>query len=416
MNEVIIEKEFQNIFDVDGIFKDSGQNCFLWVRYKAIEGHIVKKKVKTSEKVKLKSIKLIEEATFGPNEKNRIDVKELLLQYKENYSISVNFEKINNKFFSFCNTLLKVICPRCYNSYAKTKLNPHNHGYMNIRIAQAPNNTWFNIFDGIIKCFIAFVINEDINIIKKKKERYIESFSDLIVNKNYNNLDHFKYANIIYDYFMKISRSIEEYKQIEKKMKFSTLNTIKTFFKYQYPVLKYLYQNKNSIFIRHGLEKKIDDYKRNMIYPHNDTKHGWRIHNITSLNGKSIPSVLPVYPIEVDTLPFKKCASHSSKEIYGNVKGFIAFPLFKKLGGKIAMRYENDNNVMPRDHLFAESEINIQNWIFTYRKTNEPSLKANVKKAVNALVNQGIPVMDEAIIPNFTHVLQAIENKFILLH
>ena len=416
MTEIVIEKNFNDVFDLNKEFSDINKRCYLWVRGKVKEGHLFKKKVKTCEKFVQRNIKSVEEAKYGYDENNCIDVLNIFMQYKENYSIALNFTKNSDKFFHFCNALLKVICPRCYNTYAHTKLNPHNHGYMNMRIIETPTQTWLHIFHGIMKCFIAYVINDDKNIIKKKRERFIECFSDLIVNKNHSNIPHFVITNTIYNYYMKINNNKGNYLAIEKKMKLSTLITIKTAFKYYYPVLKYLYENKNSIFLRHGLEKRTDDYSINMVFPPNDDKHGWRIHNITAKDGKTFPSALPTYPVEVDTVPFKKCASHSSKEIYGNVKGFIAFPNFKKLGGKIHMRYEKEDSVMPRDHLFAESNIHIKNWIFTYRKNNDSSLKETIRKAVNALVQEGIPVIDEAIIPNFTHVLEAIANKFILLH
>jgi hypothetical protein len=415
MSEVVIERNSYSFFDPDNTFSDS-KKCYLWTRGKVKDGHLFKKKVKTTEKYSQKNIKFVEEVKYGYDENEAIDVLDLFMKYKENYSIAQNFTKNNEKFFHFCNTLLKVICPRCYNSYAHTKLNPHNHGYMNMRIMESPTQTWLHIFHGIMKCFIAYVINDDKNIIKKKRERFIECFSDIIVNKNHSNLPHFTASNTIYNYYMNIKDCSGDYKALERKMKTTTVITIKTVFKYHYPVLKYLYENKTSIFLRHGLEKRTDDYSKNMVFPPNDDKHGWRIHNITTKTGSTFPSALPTYPIEVDSLPFKRCASHSSKEIYGNVKGFISFPNFKKLGGKIHMRYEKEDTVMPRDHLFAESKIHISNWIFTYRKNNDPSVKDAIKKAVSALVQEGIPVIDEAIIPNFTHVLDAISNKFILLH
>ncbi len=190
MSEVVIERNSYSFFDPDNKFSDS-KKCFLWTRGKVKEGHLFKKKVKTTERYSQKNIKLIEEVKYGYHEKEAIDVLDLFMKYKENYSIAQNFTKNNEKFFQFCNTLLKVICPRCYNSYAHSKLNPHNHGYMNMRIMECPTQTWLHIFHGIMKCFIAYVINDDKNIIKKKRERFIECFSDIIVNKNHSNLPHF---------------------------------------------------------------------------------------------------------------------------------------------------------------------------------------------------------------------------------
>ena len=123
----------------------------------------------------------------------------------------------------------------------------HNHGYMNMKIIEASNQTSIHIFHGIMKCFIAFVINDDKNIIKKKRERFIECFSDLIVNKNHSGLPHFTYANTIYNYFMNLNDNNSVFIGLEKN-EIHTLITLKTIFKYQYPALKYLCENKDPYF------------------------------------------------------------------------------------------------------------------------------------------------------------------------
>ena len=415
MGDLVLEKNFNEIFDIDSVFTEN-KKCFLWIKAKSKEGHTIKKKGKTNEKFKFKNIKTIEEAKYGYDEISCLDVKEQIQTIIQKQSISTNFIKINNSFFTFCNALMKVICPRCYNAYAKTNLNPHNHGYMNMRILQSKIKTKGEIFHGIIKCYIAYTINEDKCVIVKKKERLIECFTDLIVNNNYSSLPHYHITNLIFNKFMGLKFNVDEFNKLEKRMKPFTLDKINCIFKYHYRVLKYLCENSHQVFIRHGLEKKTNDYQSNMIYPPNDDKHGWRIHNVTNVKGESQPTLYPAYPIEVDNLPFKRCSAHSSKEIYGNVKGFIAKDLFKKLGGSIHIRYERKDDLMPRDHLFAESKIPISSWIFTYRKNNDPTIKETIKKAINALVENEIPIIDEAIIPNFLHVYEAICNKFILLH
>ena len=415
MGDLVIEKNFNEIFDINSIFTENNK-CFLWIKAKSKEGHTIKKKGKTNEKFKFKNIKSIEEAKYGYDDDSCIDVKREIQSIIQKQNICSNFIQINDSFFTFCNCLMKVICPRCYNAYAKTKLNPHNNGYMNMRILQSRFLSKSEIFHGIFKCYIAYTINEDKWVIAKKKERLIECFTDLIVNNNFNSLSHYDITNVIFNKFMGFKYNENEYKKIEKRMKPLTLAKINCVFKYQYKVLKYLCENSNEIFIRHGLEKKTNDYQPKMIFPPNDDKHGWRIHNVTNVKGESQPTLYPAYPIEVDTIPFKKCAAHSSKEIYGNVKGFISKNLFKKYGGLIKIRYENKDGIMPRDHLFAESKIPISSWIFTYRKNNDITIKETIKKAINALVENEIPLIDEAIIPNFMHVYEAICNKFILLH
>lgn len=425
MSEPILDESLHFLFDKQNQFDDS-KSCILWIKGKAKEGYPVKKKIKAMDKISFKNIKSIQEARYGENENNAIDVLTEVNRCWEKDQIITNFMKSNETLNSFINQLLKVICPRCYNSYAHTKLNPHNHGYLNMRIMESAPQSILHIFPGIIKCYIAYVVNEDKNIILKKKDRYIEIFSDLIVNRNVSNLPHFEVVNTIYNFMMvqrennKINNinNNDEYKKLEKKMKLSTLIPIKTLFLYQLPVLRYLAENKSNLFIRHGLEKKTDDYKKRMIFPPNDDKHGWRIHNVTTPIGTQTPTIMPTYAVEVDQLPFKRCASHSCKEIYGNVKGFIALNDFKMRGGKIRMRYENNDteNTLGRDHLFAESTIPIQYWIFTYIPAKNSELKELIQKAVTSLLREELPILDERLIPNFIHVFEAITNKFILLH
>ena len=86
------------------------------------------------------------------------------------------------------------------------------------------------------------------------------------------------------------------------------------------------------------------------------------------------------------------------------------------MGGKVHIRYEKSNDVMPRDHLFAESNINIKHWVFTYRNSNDSKLKPLIKNAVSKLTDENIPVLYENIIHSYNLVMNLISYKFILLH
>lgn len=416
MDEIYLDKDFGYLLN-EAVQYDDKNIRYLFIKGKSKDGHFIKKKGKETEKFTLKNIKNIDSAIFGTKENNSIDVTDKLkLIIKEKY-IKSKFYHVNESFLTFCNSFLKVLCPRCYNAYAKAKLNPHNHGYFNMCFLTSPKETWNHLFDGFIKCFIAFSINNDKSLISKKKERFIECFSDILVNVNKNNLPHFEISNSIYRAFVNNSKLDQtKFKEYENKIKLSTLASIKILFQYIFPSLKYFHENRDKIFIRHGLEKKTNDYEKNMIFPPNDEKHGWRINKVTNILGKTVPSTLPAYPIEVDKLPLTHCAAHSNKEIYGNVKGFISANDFKKLGGKIHIRYEKNDNVMPRDHFFAESNINLKHWVFTYRNSNENKLKKEIRQAVSKMIEQEIPVMYENIIISYSSVMDLITYKFILLH
>ena len=104
MSEIVIEKNFGSLFDTNEEFSDKNRKCFLWVRGKVKEGNIFKKKIRTNERFTQKNIKFIEEAKYGYDDNNCIDVLDVFMEYKENYCISQNFTKNNDKFFHFCNT------------------------------------------------------------------------------------------------------------------------------------------------------------------------------------------------------------------------------------------------------------------------------------------------------------------------
>lgn len=412
MTTFLLERNFGHLLSDE----DSDKKRYLSIRGKKKDGNLVKKKMKENEKFVIENLKIVQEAWFGTNESNSIDVTEKVNLILEKIYISQNFTQINSVFFDFLKQFTKIICPRCYNEKTSSKVNPHNNGYLNMCIMEAPVNTYQQLFEGFFKCFIAYVINNDSNFNKSKKDRFIEYFSDLLINSNKNNNELFEQVSIIYNELVGITSNNENYIKIVKKMKTNTYYTINGGYNYIYPVLKYFYENKNAIFIRHGLEKKTKDYKRDQIFPPNDDNHGWRINKVTNNSGNAVPTILPAYPIEVDKFPLTNCASHSTREMYGLVKGFISFPIFKQNKGIIHARYENGNNVMPRDHLFAESNIHIKNWVFTYKKGMDADKQRDVKAAVKVLIQEEIPIMDEKLLPLFSLVIDAIVNKFILLH
>jgi len=121
------------------------------------------------------------------------------------------------------------------------------------------------------------------------------------------------------------------------------------------PALKYLYQNRNKIFIRHGLEMpERRDWQIDAMYPPNN----------------SYLELSAGYAIEVDQPPFdgaKKgnrqrghCSNHDDESPWNQIKGFISFDDFLRLGGKIV-------DSKRRDHLYATSDISIDNWTFLHR-------------------------------------------------
>ena len=231
-DDIYLDKDFGYLLN-EAIQYDDKNVRYLFIRGKSKEGHFIKKKGKETEKFTFKNIKNIDSAIFGikDNDENSLDVTQKLNEIIKEKHTQKNFYKVNEAFFTFCNTFLKITCPRCYNSYAKAKLNPHNSGYLNMCILESPKQTWSHLFDGYIKCFIAYTINNDKVLIKKKKDRLIECFVDILVNVNKNKFPHFEISNSIFRAFVNNS-SVDQinFKDYENKLKLSTLSNIKILF------------------------------------------------------------------------------------------------------------------------------------------------------------------------------------------
>ena len=222
MTTFLLERNFGHLLSDE----DSDKKRYLSIRGKKKDGNLVKKKMKENEKFVIENLKIVQEAWFGTNESNSIDVTEKVNLILEKIYISQNFTQINSVFFDFLKQFTKIICPRCYNEKTSSKVNPHNNGYLNMCIMEAPVNTYQQLFEGFFKCFIAYVINNDSNFNKSKKDRFIEYFSDLLINSNKNNNELFEQVSIIYNELVGITSNNENYIKIVKKMKTNTYYTI----------------------------------------------------------------------------------------------------------------------------------------------------------------------------------------------
>lgn len=416
MSKIALNKNFGHLL-ADNNFLP-GKTKFLNLTVLTRSGSLIKKQFKENEKVVVTDIKNVESAQFG-RDGNKIDVREKIINLINVESNIEQFIKINKLFSLFCRSYIKVLCPRCHNKeYCADGAANHNSGLINLLFLQNPSSHFNNIFDGMIKCFIAYLINEDQTLFLDKKTRWLETYSYILANKKDDSVSqiHVETSNILHNYFTKGHVKNAAFMEIEKKMKKSTLIMLKIFYKYLYPCLKYFHNNRKDIFIRHGLEKNTDNYRKNMIFPPNDDKSGWRVHKVTNSENEKVGTKLPAYPIEFDMLPLKGCSSHSSKEIYGKVKGFIARTPFRNSGGKIHIRYDKNDNTMAREHLFAESSINSDKWVFTYRTHCKNEMSIEVKSAVRSIIIAELPLISEEGLTSFCKYLNLTLNKFIMLH
>lgn len=390
----------------------NGMSKMLTIHYTTNEGSRQIKEVSEGKKYILNNVNKIQNATYGINNYT-INVTDKMNELLVRDKIINDFTLINKKFKDFCNAFLKMVCPRCYMNETKCKINPHNSGYINYLLKTHKIINKKVIFDGLTRCFIAYVLNDDSNITKNKKDSLNKFFCHLLIGK-YIQSDLYRQTIQISEYYLNGSRE-REIIVLSNKIKKSTNILLTGFFKYIYPCLQYFYMNQNDVFIRHGLEKTVDQYNSSMIFPPNDTVSGWRIHKVTGINGRSEPTILPAYPIEIDKFPFTECASHSSDEIYGNVKGYISQSNFKSYKGKIHIRYEDSDKIMARDHLFAESNISIKHWYFTYRMKAPEKLKKTVKNAIKNIMVSDIPIIAEEPLIIYKSIVDIIMNKIVVL-
>ena len=154
---------------------------------------------------------------------------------------------------------------------------------------------------------------------------------------------------------------------------------IKLFYKNARPALENFYINKDSIWIRHGIElnNAPSDYgyiNENSIYPF----EGSCIQG-TSQKGVEVLG----YAIENDSFPFAQfmnfnkrggrkpslgslgfCSSHNAAFSWDRLKGYVTSEDFCSANGLIV-------NSDIRDHLYAHSNIKLKNWTFIYNNLNK---------------------------------------------
>jgi hypothetical protein len=394
---------------------------YLYMEYITSLNNLETKKIPNNKSTKIVNIKRVKSAMFGSKKNESINVMSDIEDIIKSEQQLEKIKELSKKFNLFCSFFLHILCPRCFNtnsdvSERTTKI--HNCGYTNIIMKTVDNNNYENLFDGLIKCFVAYLMHpnsKDFND-EKKINKLTEWFIDILLSSKNSSLENKFYdkANKIHNYMIDKSDDVE-FSEVTLSIKSSTIEYITIFYTHLYPCLKYFHFNRTDVFIRHGLEKNTFNYNKNTTFPPNSENYGWRINKVnTSINNYTTPTT-PAYPIEGDKYPFNMCSIHSSNEIYGNIKGYIANSSFKKEGGKIHCRYDKSNLQLARDHLFAESSIPIEKWFFTYNIKSPEHLKRDIKLAIRSMLIMEIPFIADENLKNFSKVYEIIENKFMLL-
>ena len=385
MSSLVLEKNFGTLFDNDEFSEDKMR--YLMVKVRTSGGNIVKKKGKVSEKFTVENIKSLEEAHYGYSNDDSYDVTEELSQIVEKQKIISKIYSLNDRFLVFIKEFAKILS----SNDKKTR-------EINQAIMKANNLSVESITISIFKCYVAYIINNDKEVIEKKHERMTEVYSDILVNTDTHGSEHFEVVNTVFSQLIQtgtINVSMKE------QCEFIITNT----FKYLFPCLNYFFYNSNNPFIRYKIKnRRMVEGNKFPAYTEG------AVHVVTNERGDRIPTTFPAYPVEVDKLPFLSLDKESSGSGIMGIKGYIAINHFKQMGGKVHMPYDSkiSNNIL------AESNIDIRKWAFTY--ASEKLTERDVKKTINMLASQGIPVCDRSVLVKFALVVEILTNKFILLH
>ena len=178
--------------------------------------------------------------------------------------------------------------------------------------------------------------------------------SDRIELRRYNDYNEWKDNNIHNYYQNKLNTFQKTYLDI--------------FYKNVRPCLEYFFANKNSHFIRHGLEIDYKYIKKNK-YP----QYSYSAEAINMENNKKFTNN---YAIEIDKYPFNHCSKHSANNIWTYVQGM------KKMNGKLI----NDSIfgfwldcydhpcIKTKDYRFSEWKFTLRPEIFLKNKNLEYDL------------------------------------------
>ena len=331
----------------------------------------------------------------------------------------------------FLNKMTDLICSRCSNSkYTHHKGNINNFLIPNKNLNLNFYNNYFNdiehgFFHSLSACYIYYILNNN-----KIDEISIASLllHDFLKCNGFSQEDHDKelinyFPNLLDETYTHSNppdenkllvkcdrielRRYNDYKdwvddryyKLYDNFNKNQNQEIETFYNNIRPTLCYFYKNRNEIFIRHGLER-IDKFDVNNIFPPN--------------RSYLIVDKLESYPIEIDRVPFGYittnineqkgfCSNHGVLLQFNKIKGYITYKEFIGNGGKII-------NTNQRDHLYAKSSMNINNWKFLYQNVS----KDNKQKI--ELEKNNINIISRQIISEFFMFVKLFQDRFVVLN
>lgn len=350
-------------------------------------------------------------------------------------SLSPVFNKLD-KYFDEC---INILCSRCGGTR-------HSKGLIHTFLTPIVKNNYefynkyfedyeHGLFHGIMCGFIISVIHKDKNLQRSDvilEKEYSSAFiHDILKTNGVSQEEHDSKLIDIYPYLKKetylhsnppldcqdeyliIADRIEltrysdynswvdeKYKNIFLKMEISTKKLINDFYSNVRKTLLYFYKNSNNIFLRHGLEK-IDtaNYDKNSIFPPKN----------------SYLELSSGFAIEIDRAPFGvknnwitnttegACSNHGENRRWNKIKGYITYDEFINKNGKII-------DSKQRDHLYANSNIELSEWVFMYQNTPYDD------ELILGLIENGIKIIPQQIIQKMFTLIKLLKDRLIVLN
>lgn len=198
------------------------------------------------------------------------------------------------------------------------------------------------------------------------------------------------------------------------------------------PSLLYLFENRQKVFVRHGIEN-IHNTSISDKYPfansYSDVKeHTCYYKKKQEVLVSDVKDSDLYYPIETGKLPFADYYWKDSEEIHGSncinhdkhhnwnmLKGVISLQDLKKNGGKIV-------STNHRDHLYAESNIDTDKWVFIHkvhynhfegipRYRIKAFDKTSYNEHISKMLEKGLGLVSQRVINEFFKVMDLLDVK-----
>jgi len=377
-----------------------------------------KKILSCNKNLKVKDIKKILNVRYSTENCKKIDITNIILMNIKDRKTIKLLTVVSSCFNKFLHRYISFFCGRCEgNGHHKGIINSFMQSLKKYDIKMIETffeDTEHGFFHGLMASFICYVINEDGTLVEKKDSleqifisatmhdflkanRVPQKEHDVKLKGFYPDLceETYVHSNPPEKYFKKhliIADRLElrrypDYKTwvddrfhtLYRKMKQEIKNMLDMFYTVYRPALEYIFKNRKSVFIRHGTEVHQENIEP--FFPPPKTTY--------------YEKCAKEYPIEIDTVPFCSvvnnkiiegnkwfndnqnghCSNHDGNSQWNIIKGYISMEDFSS-SGKIL-------NSKTRDHLFANSNIKIDKWVFLYQNleksfnlnnaTSEPS-------------------------------------------